>query len=116
MYSEVSSQMVKQFGYGETNAVMVSLMLFMLLVSPTEQLLQLLMTLLSRRNEFQADSFAAKMGRSDALQSGLFQIHEENKGDLNPDTLYSWYHFSHPPLVERLRALKALEASAKKDT
>lgn len=115
MYSEVSSQMVKQFGYGETNAVMVSLMLFMLLVSPTEQLLSLLMTMLSRRNEFQADSFAAKMGKSDGLQSGLFQIHEENKGDLNPDPLYSWYHFSHPPLVERLRALKAIEAeSAKK--
>ena len=50
------------------------------------------------------------------LRSGLFQIHEENKasctlivtlkststcgqGDLNPDPLYSWYHFSHPPLV-----------------
>jgi len=114
MYSEVSSQMLKQFGYGETNAVMVSLMLFMLLVSPTEQLLSLLMTMLSRRNEFQADSFAAKMGRSDALQSGLFQIHEENKGDLNPDPLYSWYHFSHPPLVERVRALKALEVDAAK--
>eukprot|EP00913_Durusdinium_trenchii_P012759 g11980.t1 len=117
MYSEVSTQMIKQFGYGETNAVMVSLMLFMLLVSPTEQLLSLLMTMLSRRNEFQADSFAAKMGRSDALQSGLFQIHEENKGDLNPDPWYSWYHFSHPPLVERLRALKALEEeTAKKAT
>ncbi|CAE7661358.1 FACE1 [Symbiodinium sp. CCMP2456] len=116
MYSEVSKQMTKQFGYGDANAVMVSLMLFMLLVSPTEQLMNLLMTMRSRLNEFQADSFAAKMGRSDALQSGLFQIHEENKGDLNPDPLYSWYHFSHPPLVERVRALKTLETDTTKKT
>ena len=55
-------------------------MAFLRLVSPTEQFLNLLMTMrlvsllvpagprLSRRNEFQADSFAAKMGRSEALQ------------------------------------------------
>merc|ERR1711934_495004 len=67
--------------------------------------------MLYRSFEFQADGFAAKMGRAPQLCSGLFQIHEENKGDLNPDTWYSWYHFSHPPLVERLRALNALEGS-----
>ena len=95
----------------------------------------------------------------------MFQIHEENKascalmdevtlkststcgqGDLNPDPLYSWYHFSHPPLVrpprcftfwsaaisrssgveidpdhlhgkvERVRALKTLDTDATKKT
>jgi len=115
MYSEVSKAMVVQFGYGEdTDAVMVSLMLFTMLFSPTEQFLSLLMTMLSRRFEFQADSFAASMGKSEGLQNGLFTIHEENKGDLNPDPWYSWYHFSHPPLVERLRALKALDSASSK--
>mmetsp|Transcript_121317 Transcript_121317/g.258981 ORF Transcript_121317/g.258981 Transcript_121317/m.258981 type:complete len:427 (-) Transcript_121317:216-1496(-) len=110
MYSgETSKEIIRQFGFGDTEAVMVSLMVFMLLYSPTEQLLSLCITILSRSFEFQADGFAATKGRSDALCSGLFQIHEENKGDLNPDPWYSWYHFSHPPLVERLRALKALE-------
>merc|ERR1712224_1071969 len=118
MYSgSFSERVVRDFGFGDTKAVMVSLMIFMQLYSPTEQLLQLLMTLLSRRFEFQADSFAHRKGRSKALLSGLFQIHEENKGDLNPDPWYSWYHFSHPPLVERLRALKALdEPSSKKSS
>ncbi|CAJ1385308.1 unnamed protein product [Effrenium voratum] len=116
MYSQISKQMTREFGYGETDAVMVSLTLFMLLLSPSEQVMSLLMTMRSRANEFQADSFAAKMGRSEPLQSGLFQIHEENKGDLNPDPWYSWYHFSHPPLVERLRALRALDSESKKDT
>jgi STE24 endopeptidase len=116
MYSGTfSERVVRDFGFGETKAVMISLMIFMQLYSPTEQLLQLLMTMLSRKFEFQADSFAAMKGRSKALMSGLFQIHEENKGDLNPDPWYSWYHFSHPPLVERLRALKKLEAPSSEE-
>merc|ERR1712032_764806 len=109
MYSgDFSKSLIRQFGYGDTEAVIIALYVFQLLLAPTSQLLQLMLTLLSRTFEFQADSFAAKMGRSDALCSGLFQIHKENKGDLNPDPWYSWYHFSHPPLVERLRALNAL--------
>jgi len=112
MYSgETSRDIVRQFGFGDTQAVMVSLMIFMMLFNPTEQLVSLLMTMLSRTFEFQADSFASHMGRAEPLKSGLMQIHEENKGDLNPDPWYSWYHFSHPPLVERIRALRALEAA-----
>lgn len=116
MYSgDISKNMVQQFGYGDSDAVMIQLTLFMMLVSPTEQFLSFCMTMLTRRFEFQADSFAAIMGRSGPLQSGLFQIHEENKGDLNPDPWYSWYHFSHPPLIERVRALKAIEPQEKKE-
>jgi STE24 endopeptidase len=109
MYSSYSKEIVKQFGYGDSEAVMVSLMIFMMLYSPTQQLLGMAMTVLSRTFEFQADSFAHKMGYADPLCAGLFEIHEENKGDLNPDPWYAWYHFSHPPLVERLRAMKVLE-------
>jgi len=113
MYSgDTSKDIIRQFGYGETQAVMVSFSVFSLLLSPTEAFLQVMMIMLSRTFEFQADSFAAKMGRSKALQSGLYQIHEENKGDLNPDPWWGWYHLSHPSLVERLRALKALDASS----
>jgi len=115
MYGSTSASIVTQFGYGDTNAVMVALMIFTMLFEPTEQILKLLMTMLSRHFEFQADSFAMTNGRSAELQSGLKQIHEENKGDLNPDPWYSWYHFSHPPLVERLRALHSQAKTAKKD-
>lgn len=116
MYSEVSKLVVKQFGYGETDAVMVELTIFMLLFSPSEQVVTLLMTMMSRRFVFQADSFAASMGRSHSLKNGLQQIYEENRRDLNPDTWYSWYHFSLPPLAERLRALRALDSAfSKKD-
>ena len=35
----------------------------------------------------------------------------ENLGNMVPDPLYSMYHFSHPPLVERLRALTTTTAT-----
>jgi STE24 endopeptidase len=115
MYSgDISAEIIRQFGYGDTKAVMVALMIFMMLFEPTEQLMRLLMTVLSRKFEFQADGFAFSNGRSEELQNGLKIIQMENKGDLNPDPWYSWYHFSHPPLVERLRALKDAEASKSK--
>jgi len=106
MYSGESSQaIVRQWGYGETKAVMVSLTIFTMLFEPTEKIMQLGMTLLTRSNEFQADGFAVANGRSEPLITGLKTLSKENKGDLNPDPWYSWYHHTHPPLVERLRPL-----------
>eukprot|EP00419_Tripos_fusus_P011218 CAMPEP_0172663096 /NCGR_PEP_ID=MMETSP1074-20121228/5710_1 /TAXON_ID=2916 /ORGANISM="Ceratium fusus, Strain PA161109" /LENGTH=461 /DNA_ID=CAMNT_0013479043 /DNA_START=90 /DNA_END=1475 /DNA_ORIENTATION=+ len=106
MYSGESSQaIVRQFGYAETKSVMVSLTIFMMMFEPTEKILQLLMTLLTRRNEFQADGFAVSCGRARPLVTGLKTLSKANKGDLNPDPWYSWYHHSHPPLVERLKPI-----------
>lgn len=114
MYAGESSQaIVRQWGYGETKAVMVSLTIFTMMFEPTEKILQLLMTLLTRRNEFQADSFAVSNGRAEPLVTGLKTLSKENKGDLNPDPWYSWYHHTHPPLVERLRPL--VSATKKED-
>ena len=64
------------------------------------------MTALSRKYEFQADEFGKKLGYANELQSALMKLHKENLGFPVADTLYSAYHFSHPPLLERLRALK----------
>lgn len=60
----------------------------------------------SRANEFAADRYALDLGMGAALGSGLVKISVENLGNMVPDELYSAYHFSHPPLVERLRALQ----------
>jgi STE24 endopeptidase len=60
---------------------------------------------LSRRFEFQADRFAKTLGYAAPLRTGLIKLQLENLGNMNPDPIYSAYHFSHPPLVERLGAL-----------
>lgn len=65
------------------------------------------MTVLSRRFEFQADEFGKSLGYGVTLQSSLIKLHKENLGFPVADKLYSAYHYSHPPLIERLRALKS---------
>merc|ERR1711879_217459 len=106
MYSgDTSKTIMGNYGFGNVDAVMLSLTIYSQLITPVEELIELAMTIRSRANEFQADNFAVSKGRGRELASGLLQMNTENKGDLNPDWLYAWYHFSHPHLVERLRAL-----------
>lgn len=45
--------------------------------------------------------------------SGLCKIHLENLGAMCPDPWYSTYHYSHPPLVERLSAMMKLDKKTK---
>jgi len=46
------------------------------------------------------------------LGDPLIKIHVENLGNVAPDWLYSTYHASHPPLLERLRAIKYVKAKS----
>jgi len=87
---------------------LIGLLLFSQTVwAPVDKLLNFLMTLNVRKNEFQADRYATGLGYADGLQRGLIKITSENLGTLDPDPLYSVYHYSHPPLVQRLRAIQA---------
>ena len=64
---------LSNFGYGGTASVIVSLTTFMMLLTPLEQVVMQLVTLKSRRNEFQADSFAMSKG---VVNEGLIIIDE----------------------------------------
>jgi STE24 endopeptidase len=66
---------------------------------------------LSRRNEYAADAYAARLtGRPEALGAALLRLHDENLANLAPHPWYSRYHYSHPTLPERLAALERLGA------
>jgi len=67
------------------------------------------MTVLSRHFEFQADAFARRLGRAADLRSALIKLNRDNLGFPLSDWLYSMWHFSHPPLLERLAALDKTE-------
>ncbi len=69
-----------------------------------------LFTLLSRKNEFAADKFAfSHIGTSADLIEALKKLRSENKAVPLSHPWYSSFYFSHPPIIERLAALKALE-------
>lgn len=62
---------------------------------------------ISRKNEFEADNFAIEMeGNSNSLIEALLKLSKDNLSNLTPDKLYSAYHYSHPPLIERVKNLK----------
>lgn len=67
---------------------------------------------LSRRDERQADDFAVRLtGNPEALASALVRLGTENLSNLHPHPWYAWYHYSHPPLVQRVRRLRSLKVS-----
>jgi STE24 endopeptidase len=61
----------------------------------------------SRKNEFEADAFArATTGTPERLVSALERPSADSLTNLTPHPLYVALHHSHPPLVERVRALR----------
>jgi STE24 endopeptidase len=67
---------------------------------------------LSRRDERDADRFACAItGDPESLASALIKLSAENLSNLHPHPLYAGFYYSHPPVVERVRSLRQLNAS-----
>ena len=82
---------------------------FMILYSPVELVLSVIMNTVSRRNEFQADAYSAKTTeKSEHLISGLKNLSVSNLGNLTPHSLSVLLDHSHPPVLERITALKKI--------
>lgn len=71
---------------------------------------------LSRRDEFQADAYAARMAQAGKLVSGLVKLHKDNASTLTPDPLYARFYYSHPPAAERIAHLQALAHASPGDS
>lgn len=78
---------------------------FAILYTPLSLLSGLLMNGLSRKNEFEADRFAATYANGKALQKALIRLSVHQLSNLNPHPAYVFVHYSHPPLLKRLEAL-----------
>jgi STE24 endopeptidase len=64
---------------------------------------------LARRQERQADRYAADLtGAPVTLAEALIKLGKNNLSNLCPHPWYAWYHYAHPPLRRRVRALKNL--------
>jgi STE24 endopeptidase len=89
-----------------TKPTIIGLMLFLsTLWAPVDKMLSFVLTLNTRRNEFQADQYSVNLNYGPLLKMGLVKMSIENRSTLDPDPLYSLYHYSHPPLIQRLSAI-----------
>jgi STE24 endopeptidase len=80
---------------------------FGILYSPISELTGLVMNYLSRKFEFQADDFAKTTFGALPLISSLKKLSKKSLSNLTPHPAYVFMHYSHPPLKDRIRNLKA---------
>lgn len=91
----------------DTASTYMALLLF-LLVSPVFLfLLRPCMASYSRKNEFEADAYAAKQAQAKDLISALVKLYRDNAATLTPDPLHSAFYDSHPPASIRIAKLSA---------
>jgi STE24 endopeptidase len=68
---------------------------------------QPLASLMARRQEFEADAFAATHASAESLASALAKLYRDNAATLTPDPLHSLVYDSHPPATLRIDHLRA---------
>lgn len=83
----------------------IALIVFGMLYSPVSLILGPFSNWLSRKHEFEADSFAKESFGGEALCSSLRKLSVSHLSNPQPHPWYVFFHYSHPPLLERLKAL-----------
>ena len=97
--------------YMEQQSVYSGILFFGLLYTPMEMALSVILHALSRKNEYEADRFAAEtIEHPGYLIEALKKLHAGNLSNLMPHPLYVFLNYSHPPLLQRLRAILQCDA------
>ncbi len=97
--------------YMDHRSVYAGFIFFGLLFSPIELILSVFINMLSRANEFEADRFAVSTCESgQALVAALKKLSVHNLANLTPHPFYVFLNYSHPPLLERIKAIKNVKS------
>ncbi len=91
---------------GSQQAIHLNLLAFGILFSPISGITGLLMSMYSRKNEFEADAYARENYGGKALADALKKLSVDSLSNLYPHPLYVFFHYSHPPLLKRLEAIQ----------
>ncbi|XP_066251095.1 CAAX prenyl protease 1 homolog [Euwallacea similis] len=94
-------------GFYKTKPVLVGMFVVLQYVTmPYNTIISFLMTVLSRKFEFEADDFAVQLNKGKPLEKALVKLNKDNSGFPVHDWLYSAWHYSHPPLLQRIEVLR----------
>lgn len=93
--------------YMDQMSVYAGLLFFGLLYSPIETILGIGMQILSRKHEYEADEFAAKtVAQPEEMVNVLKKISKDNLSNLTPHPFYVFLNYSHPPVLQRIQAIR----------
>ena len=99
--------------YMERPSVYAGMLFFAMLYSPIGFFVGLLIQMLSRKNEYQADRFSVettKDGRS--MVFALKKLSAHNLSNLYPHPFFVFLNYSHPPVLERIKSIERLQPAA----
>ncbi len=86
-------------------SIPLNLMAFSFLYSPISMISGLLMSIISRKHEYEADKFAKDTYNGKALETALKTLSSDSLSNLTPHPWYVFFNYSHPTLLQRLKAL-----------
>lgn len=104
----LDSDMLFDAFYMSEKSVYAALIFFGLLYTPVEMILSLIMQISSRKHEFEADAFAADtIENPEDMVNVLKGLSKDNLSNLTPHPFYVFLHYSHPPVIKRIQAIRA---------
>ncbi|MDZ7658717.1 M48 family metallopeptidase [Fodinibius sp.] len=95
--------------YMEQMSVYAGLIFFGMLYAPIDMIVSLFMQILSRKYEFEADEFASTTYKKEPMIEALKKLSKDNLSNLTPHPFYVFLNYSHPPVLERIKAIRATD-------
>lgn len=83
----------------------ISLLVFSLLYSPLSMAIGVTMNVISRKNEYEADNYAKTTYKAEPLVDSLKKLSVDSLSNLTPHPYYVFINYSHPTLLQRIKAL-----------
>jgi len=92
----------------KVHSIHMIILAFGVIYSPISTIIGLGLNYLSRSHEYQADKYAKDNFNEEHLISALKKLSTSSLSNLTPHPAYVFFHYSHPPLIQRIRALRSL--------
>jgi STE24 endopeptidase len=105
----LNSQGLYDAFYMNEQSVYAGLIFFGMLYAPIDMILSVFMQLISRKYEFEADEFASTTYKKDPMINALKKLSKDNLSNLTPHPFYVFLNYSHPPVLQRIKAIRATD-------
>jgi STE24 endopeptidase len=93
----------------QNTSIYASLFFFAFLYAPINMVISIFSKVLSRRHEYEADAYAlTTYGKPESMISGLKKLTVDNLSNLTPHPLKVFLSYSHPPVLERILAIRRM--------
>ena len=90
----------------ESLSIHLNLIAFSFLYAPISTILSLLTSVISRKNEYEADAYAKETYNGEELINALKKLSVTNLSNMNPHPAYVFFNYSHPTVLQRFEKLK----------